>query len=52
LKFDTKVWRVSWSLMGNILAVSTGDNAVSLWKESVDGEWKNLKTVEEGKEQQ
>jgi len=45
LKFDTKVWRVSWSVMGNILAVSQGDNKVSLWKESVDGDWKNLSTV-------
>jgi len=42
LTFDQKVWRVSWSVMGNILAVSQGDNQVSLWKESVDGDWKNL----------
>jgi WD40 repeat protein len=42
LKFDTKVYRVSWSLMGNILAVAQGDNKVSLWKESMDGDWKNL----------
>jgi len=45
LKFDSKVWRVSWSVMGNILAVSQGDNKVSLWKESLDGSWKNLTSV-------
>ena len=28
--------------MGNILAVAQGDNSVSLWKESLDGVWKNL----------
>jgi hypothetical protein len=42
LRFDTKVYKVSWSLMGNILAVAQGDNQVSLWKESIDGDWKNL----------
>jgi len=42
LRFDTKVYKLSWSLMGNILAVAQGDNKVSLWKESIDGDWKNL----------
>jgi protein transport protein SEC13 len=35
--FDTVLWRVSWSLSGNILAVSGGDNKVSLWKENLKG---------------
>jgi len=47
LKFTTKCWRVSWSIMGNILAVSQGDNKVSLWKEAVDGEWKNLSEIQD-----
>jgi len=42
LDFPAKVWRVSWSVMGNILAVSQGDNKVTLWKESVDGDWKQV----------
>lgn len=42
LHFDQKVWRVSWSVMGNILAVSQGDNQVSLWKEGLDGVWKTV----------
>lgn len=36
-KFPDTVWRVSWSLSGNILAVSCGDGKVTLWKESVGG---------------
>lgn len=47
IKFDYKVWRVSWSPMGNILAVSQGDNKVSLWKEAVDGKWQNLSSISE-----
>ncbi|GLV43339.1 Secretory 13 [Carabus blaptoides fortunei] len=37
--FDDVVWNVSWSLAGNILAVSGGDNKVSLWKENIEGQW-------------
>jgi len=36
------VWRVSWSLTGNILAVSDGNNLVTLWKEAVDGNWSKV----------
>jgi len=50
LKFQHKVWRVSWSVMGNILAVSQGDNNVSLWKQSMDGSWQNLSSMKEVKE--
>ncbi|KAF9613566.1 hypothetical protein IFM89_008957 [Coptis chinensis] len=44
--FQTPVWRVLWSLTGNILAVADGDNNVTLWKEAVDGEWQQVTTVE------
>lgn len=38
--FDTPVWRVSWSIKtGHILAVSSGDSNVTLWKKGVDGKW-------------
>eukprot|EP00096_Caligus_rogercresseyi_P009618 TRINITY_DN3290_c0_g1_i1.p1 TRINITY_DN3290_c0_g1~~TRINITY_DN3290_c0_g1_i1.p1 ORF type:complete len:328 (-),score=88.70 TRINITY_DN3290_c0_g1_i1:81-986(-) len=37
--FDDVVWHVSWSISGNLLAVSSGNNKVSLWKESLEGEW-------------
>lgn len=47
LEFDAPVWRVSWSLSGNVLAVSGADNQVSLWKENLRGEWERFKTIEE-----
>ena len=47
LDFDAVLWRVSWSLSGNVLAVSGGDNKVSLWKENLKGEWHCVKTIEE-----
>ncbi|PSS15035.1 hypothetical protein M430DRAFT_142388 [Amorphotheca resinae ATCC 22711] len=47
LQFETVVWRVSWSLSGNVLAVSAGDNKVSLWKENLRGEWECVKSIEE-----
>ncbi|WFD29775.1 GTPase-activating protein S13 [Malassezia sp. CBS 17886] len=38
-KFPDTVWRVSWSVSGNVLAVSCGDGKVSLWKENLKGTW-------------
>lgn len=40
--FKVPVWRASWSLTGSILAVSDGNNAVTLWKETLDGVWQQL----------
>ena len=37
--FEAPVWRVSWSVTGNVLAVSSGDHKVSLWKESLNKKW-------------
>ncbi len=45
--FDAPVWRVSWSVTGNVLAVSTGDHKVTLWKQSVDEAWVQISTVED-----
>ncbi|KAI9800386.1 MAG: GTPase-activating protein S13 [Sarcosagium campestre] len=47
LQFDAVLWRVSWSLSGNVLAVSGGDNQVSLWKENLKGSWECVKRIEE-----
>ncbi|KAK3820309.1 MAG: WD40 repeat-like protein [Benniella sp.] len=46
-KFADVVWRVSWSLSGNILAVSCGDNKITLWKEMLTGEWECVSEMEE-----
>lgn len=35
--FPDAVWRVSWSLAGNVLAVACADGKVTLWKEVVGG---------------
>jgi protein transport protein SEC13 len=50
LPFESKVWRVSWSLMGNLLAVAQGDNKVSLWKEGPDGKWLQVSAVADADE--
>lgn len=44
--FGVPVWRVSWSLTGNVLAVADGTNNISLWKEAEDGEWQQVTTLE------
>lgn len=46
-KFPDVVWRVSWSLSGNVLAVSCGDNKVTLWKENAKGDWECIRELEE-----
>ncbi|KAI9230522.1 MAG: WD40-repeat-containing domain protein [Piptocephalis tieghemiana] len=46
--FPDVVWRVSWSLTGHILAVSTGDNRVTLWKENIkSGVWECVSEMDE-----
>lgn len=43
--FEEIVWHVSWSVMGNILAVSCGENRVSLWKEDMNGDFRCISDV-------
>jgi len=47
-EFSDIVWHVSWSITGSILAVSCGDNRVSLWQENVEGEWICLSEFNKG----
>ena len=47
IDFEAVLWRVSWSLSGNILAVSGGDNKVTLWKENLKAEWELVREVTE-----
>lgn len=46
--FEAPVWRLSWSLTGTVLAVSTGDHRVSLWKQSVDETWVQISSLADG----
>lgn len=36
------VFRVSWSVTGNILSVSDSKNSVTLWKEGLDRVWQQI----------
>lgn len=45
--FSAPVWRLSWSVTGTVLAVSTGDHKVSLWKQSVDESWIEISNLTE-----
>lgn len=45
--FEAPVWRVSWSITGNVLAVSTGDHKVTLWKQAVDESWVQISCVDD-----
>lgn len=44
--FPDTVWRVSWSVeSGDLLAVSCGDNQVTLWTDTDDGGWECVSSV-------
>jgi len=45
-KFPDVCWRASWSLSGNILAIS-GNDKVTLWKESLNGDWESAGEVDQ-----
>lgn len=46
-KFPDVLWRASWSLSGNILALSGGDNKITLWKENLEGTWEPAGEVQQ-----
>ncbi|KAH3683463.1 hypothetical protein WICPIJ_005568 [Wickerhamomyces pijperi] len=46
-KFPDVCWRANWSLSGNVLAVSGGDNKVTLWRENLDGKWESAGQIDE-----
>lgn len=44
-KFADVVWRVSWSVAGQVLAVSVGDGQVTLFKESLKGNFEPVNEI-------
>ena len=47
ININTPAWKVSWSQVGNMLAVSGGDNQVLVYKEAPNGEWEVVSKVNE-----
>jgi len=45
------LWKVSWSQVGNLLAISGGDNQVHIMSEDTTGEWKEIQLVNENSAQ-
>jgi protein transport protein SEC13 len=45
--FEDPVWKLSWNMTGSILAVSSGDSNVTLWKQDLTENWIKVSTVEE-----
>ena len=45
--FSGPVWRVSWSETGHILAASSGDADVVLFKKGLDGVWHQMDTLKD-----
>ena len=41
------LWKVSWSQVGNMLAISGGDNQVRIMSENANGEWVQTQIVNE-----
>ena len=41
------LWKVSWSQVGNMLAISGGDNQVRIMSENANGEWQQVQLVNE-----
>jgi len=46
VELQVPVWRVSWSVTGNLLAVSDANHEVTLWKEQLDGSWTQIQSVQ------
>lgn len=45
--FDDPVWKLSWNMTGSILAVSSGDSNVTLWKQDMNEMWTQVSSVDE-----
>ena len=44
---DLPLWKVSWSQVGNMLAVSGGDNQTHILSEEPNGDWKRIQIINE-----
>lgn len=47
ISFQVPLWKVSWSQIGNLLAISGADNKVHVMSEEPNGEWKEIQQISE-----
>ncbi len=45
---EDRVWCVSWSPSGNLLASCGGDHCVKIWRQDHDSKWKCIETLSDG----
>ena len=46
LKLNCPVWRVGWSVTGQMLAVSCEDNQVLIYKETMENKWETIQKLD------
>eukprot|EP00607_Mallomonas_marina_P007910 CAMPEP_0182424008 /NCGR_PEP_ID=MMETSP1167-20130531/10133_1 /TAXON_ID=2988 /ORGANISM="Mallomonas Sp, Strain CCMP3275" /LENGTH=328 /DNA_ID=CAMNT_0024603469 /DNA_START=106 /DNA_END=1089 /DNA_ORIENTATION=+ len=47
---NSDIWRVAWNATGTVLATSSEDGSVGLWRKDFSGEWINVQQIETGME--
>ncbi|KAJ1612539.1 hypothetical protein OJ252_1225 [Cryptosporidium canis] len=52
LNFNEPVWRVSWSVTGTVLAASSGEDVVTLFRENSEGKWEAITNISGNEQQQ
>ena len=46
IKFKVSVWKVSWSLVGDLLAIATADNFVYVYEEKEPDKWELISEID------
>ena len=46
-KFRVSVWKVSWSLVGDLLAVAAADNFVYVYEEKEPDKWELISEIDQ-----
>lgn len=41
----SEVWRIAWNITGTVLATSSEDGTLSLWRKDFSGEWINVQNI-------
>eukprot|EP01041_Mallomonas_annulata_P012857 gene12857-27109_t len=50
IETNSEIWRVAWNATGTVLATSSEDGSVGLWRKDFSGEWINVQQMESGAE--